>query len=423
MVGHRRVCTARPVGGWSLGHRDARRGGRGERHPALRWLARRTSHGGGQPLGSGRTVAAGLSEGLAANGGIQVAGLDWLGARAYDPTTRGFLSVDPLEPVIGAGWAGNPYSYAGNDPLHAIDPLGLRPVTEDELTAYRESNNGALAAAGDWMSENWEYVVAGAAIVVGVGLMFTGVGGPAGLALMAGAGALVSGGISVASQKHQNGTVDWGKAGVDAAIGGVSGAFGAGTGALVAAKYGGCLAARAAVGASSGAVEGGVSGVAGYAVGDGPHTVQGYVQSGLTGAGIGGITRGVTGYKPAWLNRDTASTFRFGIYRSGYTHGETLLYRAGDSTSTSPWGRFWSSDRPVSIEQVETTRRSFRCGPRVTRAPSTAHTVPRSRRAQPLIQGLWHPRRAMMALFILEGQIRPISRTRGTEGRSLNHGS
>lgn len=122
--------------------------------------------------------------------------------------------------MIGAGWAGNPYSYAGNDPLHAIDPLGLRPVTEDELTAYRESNNGALAAAGDWMSENWEYVVAGAAIVVGVGLMFTGVGGPAGLALMASAGALVSGGISVASQKHQNGTVDWGKAGVDAAIGG-----------------------------------------------------------------------------------------------------------------------------------------------------------------------------------------------------------
>lgn len=296
----------------------------------------------------------GLSEGLglAANGGVQVAGLDWLGARAYDPSTRGFLSVDPLEPVIGAGWAANPYSYAGNDPLHAIDPLGLRPVTEDELTAYRESNNGALAAAGDWMSENWEYVVAGAAIVVGVGLMFTGVGGPAGLALMAGAGALVSGGISVASQKHQNGTVDWGKAGVDAAIGGVSGAFGAGTGALVAAKYGGGLAARAAVGASSGAVEGGVSGVAGYAVGDEPHTVQGYVQSGLTGAGIGGITGGVTGYKPAWLNRDTASTFRFGIYRSGYTHGETLLYRAGDSTSTSPWGRFWSSDRPVSIEQV-----------------------------------------------------------------------
>jgi RHS repeat-associated protein len=40
--------------------------------------------------------------------------------------TRRFLSVDPMDLVVGSGWAGNPYSFAGNDPLHAIDPLGLR---------------------------------------------------------------------------------------------------------------------------------------------------------------------------------------------------------------------------------------------------------------------------------------------------------
>ena len=64
---------------------------------------------------------------LTGTGGLSVGGLEWLGARVYDPAARGFLSVDPLAPIVGAAWAGNPYSYAGNDPLQALDPLGLRP--------------------------------------------------------------------------------------------------------------------------------------------------------------------------------------------------------------------------------------------------------------------------------------------------------
>lgn len=39
--------------------------------------------------------------GLTADGGITVAGLEWMGARAYDPVAREFLSVDPLAPVTG----------------------------------------------------------------------------------------------------------------------------------------------------------------------------------------------------------------------------------------------------------------------------------------------------------------------------------
>src|SRR5699024_3763511 len=31
-----------------------------------------------------------------------------------------------------------PYSYAGNDPLHAIDPLGLAPISDDELREYAD---------------------------------------------------------------------------------------------------------------------------------------------------------------------------------------------------------------------------------------------------------------------------------------------
>lgn len=84
-----------------------------------------------QALGADEGLPGGFQ--ITADGGIQVAGLEWMGARAYDPAARGFLSVDPLAPPPGAGWSANPYSYAGNDPLHAIDPLGLAPISDDEL--------------------------------------------------------------------------------------------------------------------------------------------------------------------------------------------------------------------------------------------------------------------------------------------------
>ena len=117
--------------------------------------------------------------GIGAAGELSVGGLEWLGARVYDPASRGFLSVDPLDPVPGAGWAGNPYSYAGNDPLHALDPMGLRPVTDAELKAYAAQHAGAISAAGDFMKDNWEYVAGGAMVVAGGVLIATGVGGPA----------------------------------------------------------------------------------------------------------------------------------------------------------------------------------------------------------------------------------------------------
>ncbi|WIE62308.1 DUF6531 domain-containing protein [Curtobacterium sp. MCLR17_032] len=288
-------------------------------------------------------AATGLPAGidLTATGGLAVAGLEWLGARVYDPSARGFLSVDPLPPVIGTAWSGNPYAYAGNDPLHAVDPLGLRPATDADLQAYQDEHGS-----------HWEYVVAGAAVVAGVALMFTGVGGPAGLALMAASGALVSGGISVASQKASNGSVDWGKVGVDAAIGAGTGALGAGTGAVFAARAGSSIAARAAAAAGSGAIEGGAGNVAAYAAGPGPHTVAGYAQAGAEGVVVGGATAGITGAQPRWLNHEVASTFKYGIYRSGYSHEEMVLSRAGDTGPRSEFGGFWSHDKPTSVAQA-----------------------------------------------------------------------
>src|SRR5690606_29647233 len=98
---------------------------------------------GGSPgssgIGAGSSGVGAGSSGVGAAGELRVAGLEWLGARAYDPATRGFLAADPVDPIAGAGWAGNPYAYAGNDPLHALDPTGLSPVTDAELKAYAAS--------------------------------------------------------------------------------------------------------------------------------------------------------------------------------------------------------------------------------------------------------------------------------------------
>ncbi|MDA8357495.1 MAG: RHS repeat-associated core domain-containing protein [Actinomycetota bacterium] len=47
-------------------------------------------------------------------------GLVYLVNRYYDPATAQFLSVDPL-----VGITGQPYAYAGDDPVNASDPSGL----------------------------------------------------------------------------------------------------------------------------------------------------------------------------------------------------------------------------------------------------------------------------------------------------------
>ena len=118
------------------------------------------------------------------------------------------------------------------------------------------------------MADNWEYLVAGAAIVAGVALMFTGVGGPAGVALMAASGGLISGGISIGVQKYQTGSVDVGVVLRDTAIGTFAGGLGGGTGWLMGLRYG---AEAAAPAIASGTVEGGVTGVLNYATSPGPH--------------------------------------------------------------------------------------------------------------------------------------------------------
>ncbi|NQD89313.1 type IV secretion protein Rhs [Paenarthrobacter sp. CM16] len=234
------------------------------------------AHAGG--LGGG--LPAGI--GLTAGGGIDIAGLEWLGQRAYDPATRGFLSTDPLAPVLGAGWDGNPYSYAGNNPLNTTDPTGLRPLTDADLKAYDGSSRGAIAATGDWLGHNWEYLAGGAMVVAGGVLMATGVGGPVGMMLI-GAGA------DTIIQKATTGEVDWGQVALSGALGG----FG---GASIAARAGlSGMKATLVAGASSGGISGGIQGTYGYYAGPGPHTVAGALGAATQGTVFGAATGGVGG--------------------------------------------------------------------------------------------------------------------------------
>ena len=210
------------------------------------------------------------------------------------------LSAARLGPVTAAGWAANPYSFAGNDPVNQSDPLGLSPVTDAELAAYRDSNHGTIgngiAAAGNWVQDNWEYIAAGALVVGGLAVMATGVGGPIGAAMIA--GALTGAGGSIWSQKSTNGSVDWGKVGIDAAIGGATGLIGGGAGQAAVKMTSGltsCLGKNILSGAIEGGIDGGASGGIQYLTSGQPITMQGLTNAVGEGALSGSLLGGGSG--------------------------------------------------------------------------------------------------------------------------------
>jgi len=259
---------------------------------------------------------------VGADGGLSVAGMEWLGARVYDPASRGFLSVDPLDPVAGAGWAGNPYSYAGNDPLHALDPQGLKPLTDAELRAHNAANNTGFAAAYDWAKDNWEYLAGGAMVIAGGALMFTGVGGPAGMML-------ISAGADTIIQKATTGSVRWDQVALSGALGAVPGAGG------LAGRIPGVTShvARTVVGAGiTGAGTGAVSSVYGTATGPGPHTVSAYLSSAGQGALFGGVTSaGGSAIELGGIRHAFNSATRVDVPLDEAAYARTLLGNPGDT--------------------------------------------------------------------------------------------
>ena len=156
----------------------------------------------------------------------------------------------------GTAYAANTYHYAGNDPLGRVDPLGLRPVSEQELREIRDR------MGQNFFARNADYIIAGALIVGGIAVMATGVGGPLGAAMIG--GALLSAGASAGIQKVTTGSVNYTEVAIAGLVGGAAGGLGFGAGALVQGT-----SRAAAVG--RGALAGGVESFAGGAANRGIH--------------------------------------------------------------------------------------------------------------------------------------------------------
>ncbi|PZR53735.1 type IV secretion protein Rhs [Xylanimonas oleitrophica] len=314
---------------------------------------------------------AGLPHGLSLTptGGLSISGLEWLGARAYDPSTRGFLSTDPLPAVLGSGWAGNPYSYAGNDPLHASDPLGLRPVTDAELLAYATGTQGRLAGAAG-AADGWaggpEHVAAGALAAAGAALMLAGVAGPAETVLSGSPGGAQGGllagghepagshevvaGHDAAAHDALAGHVDWARLGVHAITGAAVALAGAGVLAWWAgrtdmfARSATGAAGAAPAGAPSGAVRGersGILGVPGPAAG--PAAVQATGRFAVPG--VAGVERS------GWPGTGAASASGVGVVAPGEVEsvagvpGDAVLFRDGTAADVGDPTDSWFSVR------------------------------------------------------------------------------
>ena len=150
---------------------------------------------------------------------MRVAGLDVMGARVFDGVSKRFLSTDPLAQVPGTGFFADVYAFCGNNPVGLMDPWGLKPMSPDEFQKYSKDK---------FWKDFGDYVAAGAMLFVGLALTAAAVAtGPLGMVLLgAASGALMSGGMSVITQKMEGKDVDWGAVGRDALIGGLAGAAG-----------------------------------------------------------------------------------------------------------------------------------------------------------------------------------------------------
>ena len=228
--------------------------------------------------------------------------------------------------------------------MGGADPLGLRPVSEADLRVYQQASNGALgnalAAAGSWVADNWEYIAAGAVVVAGIAVMCTGVGGPLGAAMIS--GALMSAGSSIGVQKFTTGSVDWGQVALDGFIGAAGGVTGGAASAAAGRALQGasCLGRNIITGAVESGVDGAVSGGLSYLTGPGPHTVGGFAAATAGGGGFGGVMGGAGGA----LSKAT------GVSRYGCFTADTPVLMA-DGTA-KPIGQVAVGERVVSHDPV-----------------------------------------------------------------------
>ena len=168
--------------------------------------------------------------GVSAASGVVLgsSGFEVLGARVVDSRVARFTAPDPLSAPVGAGWGADPFSLVGGNPVSLVDPWGLSPVSVEDFEKYRESC--ADRGVNGWLNRNADTIQT-VLTVVGVVTAIAAVvatGGVAVLVLGVVSGAALAASTSISNNRDENGRVNWGRVGIDAAIGGAFGAIGGG---------------------------------------------------------------------------------------------------------------------------------------------------------------------------------------------------
>ena len=155
-------------------------------------------------------------------------GFEVLGARVVDSRVARFTAPDPLSAPVGAGWGADPFSLVGGNPVSLVDPWGLSPVSVEDFEKYRESC--ADRGVNGWLnrhSEGIQTFLTVVGVVASIAAIFA-TGGLAVLVLGVVSGAALAASTSISNNRDENGRVNWGRVGIDAAIGGAFGAIGGG---------------------------------------------------------------------------------------------------------------------------------------------------------------------------------------------------
>lgn len=239
------------------------------------------------------------------------------------------------------------------------------------MQAYTDAHTG-WNRVGQWISDNKDYI-AGAAMLIGGGILTACGAEPFGPML-------IGAGVDAIIQRATTGHTSYGQVALSGMLGLVGAGFaGAGLRALGSASVNASsavvrgLATRAGstlagtilretvtTAAVSGGVSGAGTGAYTYMNSPGPHTAGGLLaatlEGGVTGTFMGGFS-GAAGYgasrllsylKP--LPNDLADIFSGGHYAKSVLLCDTILYRAGNSST--PLGQFFSSEPPVGVIQT-----------------------------------------------------------------------
>ena len=260
-------------------------------------------------------TSVGLPEGVSftGSGTLAVGGLALMGARVFDPSSKKFLSQDPLPPIVGAGWFADSYSFLGHDPVGMIDPWGTQPVSQNEFKKYTREQR----------MENWKTALTVVATVATVASIF--VTGPVGLIALGALAGAAGGAASSMKMKADGSGIDWGAAGKGALKGGVTGALTAGAGKVF-------TGARVEAMASKLVPSGSVNAVTKFA---GSKYAPGILNGGLSG-GVQNVTDYVTNSNGNWTVKGALATGTSGIVSGAATAGLQEKFK-GDVVKRMPY--------------------------------------------------------------------------------------